>query len=171
MTERTERMQSCPDTLEVVQVMKEWLDKHEEEEREIYREIKADIMKTREDSEKRHDATISRLEQLSKSTLAVVNEQNRALKEIHALFKSAFPDGNGEAHRLAHEKWIKKAEQEEEFWMDVKKKVVGWAAVAIIGWVGIAIWAAFLRGPGDSTQVIANQRQPVTPQPIEAPKK
>ena len=134
-------------TLEVIREMREWFEQHEKEEHMKFDAIQAEIKQNRRESEERHGEMVRRMENMSHSTLSVVSEQNRALKEIHQLFKASFPDGDGDAHRLAHMKWIKKTEAEEEFWLDVKKKVVGWGAVALIGWIGIAVWAAFLQGP------------------------
>jgi hypothetical protein len=116
-------------TLEVVTTMREWLETHKEKMLGHTQRIE------------------DRLEQLSASTLSVVNEQNKSLREIHALFKAAFPEGDAAAHRKAHEDWIERSKAEKEFWLDIKKKVIGWGIVALLGWIGIALWAAFLRGP------------------------
>lgn len=116
-------------TLEVVTTMREWLETHKEEMLGHTQRIE------------------ERLEQLSASTLSVVNEQNKSLREIHDLFKAAFPEGDATAHRKAHEDWIERSKAEKEFWLDIKKKVLGWGIIALLGWIGIALWAAFLRGP------------------------
>lgn len=116
-------------TLEVITTMKEWLEEHKEEMQGHTRRIE------------------DRLDQLSKSTLSIVTEQNKSLREIHALFKAAFPDGDAASHRKAHEDWIERTKVEKEFWLDIKKKVVGAAVLAILAWGGLALWAAFLAGP------------------------
>lgn len=116
-------------TLEVINTMRQWLEDHKEEMLGQTRRIE------------------ERLEQLSASTLAVVNEQNKALKEIHAMFQAAFPKGDGAAHCRTHEALERKQEEEKEFWLDIKKKVIGWAGTAIIGWVAVVLWAAFVKGP------------------------
>lgn len=116
-------------TLEVITTMKEWLKEHKEEMQGHTRRIE------------------DRLDQLSKSTLSIVTEQNKSLREIHALFKAAFPDGDAASHRKAHEDWIERTKVEKEFWLDIKKKVVGAAVLAILAWGGLALWAAFLAGP------------------------
>lgn len=116
--------------------MREWFAAHEAADERKFEAVQEELRQSR-----------LRMEEMSKSTLAVVMEQNRVVTEIHTMFSEAFPEGDVESHRRAHEKWIKKAEADEQFWLKLKQHVVNWAVVAVIGWIGIALWAAFLRGP------------------------
>lgn len=134
-------------TLEVMREMREWFEKHEEEEHRKFETIRDEIAETRRSSEDRHGEIVRRMENMSQSTLNVVSEQNRALQEIHSLFKKAFPEGDAEKHRQAHEDWIEKAEEDKVFWRKLKQHVINWAVVAALGWAGIILWAAFLKGP------------------------
>jgi hypothetical protein len=77
----------------------------------------------------------------------LLNANNATTREIHELFNAAFPNGNAEEHRRAHEAWIKKTEKEEEFWLDVKKKAVGAVVTAVVLWVGVVLWGAVVAGP------------------------
>lgn len=134
-------------TLEGVKEMREWFENHEKEEHARYDALQVEIVQTQDLSQKRHEELVKRMDAMSQSTVAVVTKQNQTLAEIHALFKKAFPDGDAEAHRKAHEHWIEKDKKEQEFWLDIKKKVVGWAVTAAMAWGGIVLWAAFVRGP------------------------
>lgn len=134
-------------TLEVLKEMREWFDQHEKKEDAKFEALQGEIKETRIQAEERHDEMLRRQEALTQSTLAVVNKQNATLEEIHKLFKAAFPDGDAEMHRRAHEAWIRKTEKEEEFWLDVKKKAVAAALIGVGAWIMVALWVAFLQGP------------------------
>lgn len=101
----------------------------------------------RQQSEHRHEEMARRLEQISNSTVNALSEQSRLVKGLTETVNHAFPDGDVEKHRIAHEKWIKKAEKDEEFWLDVKKKAVGSVVTALVLWAGIVLWTAFVQGP------------------------
>jgi hypothetical protein len=122
--------------VEVMREMREWLDKHEEEEVKKYESIRSELRRNQD-----------RIEQMSQSTLSVIQQQNQSLQEIHKLFKAAFPEGNADAHRMAHEAWMEKEKADREFWTKLKQHVINWAVVAALGWGGIIIWAAFAKGP------------------------
>ena len=111
---------------------------------DVHNELKAQ----REESEKRHNELTKRIEIMSQSTMSVITEQNTMVKEIHKLFKASIPNEDAVGHRLAHESWIRKEEEDKEFWLKLKQNVINWAVIAALGWGGIAIWTAFLRGPG-----------------------
>lgn len=98
-------------------------------------------------SEMRHKELTDKIESLSQSTLAAVTGINQIATETHKLLKAAIPNGDAEGHRRAHEAWIRKAEKEEEFWLDVKKKAVGAVVTAAVLWAGLVLWSAFLKGP------------------------
>lgn len=110
--------------------------KHTQEEMERYRAIEDKVAAHAAASTERHDTLMEK-----------IADNNSALSEIHALFHAAFPEGNAEHHRVAHESWIEKDKADKEFWVKLKQHVVNWATVAIIGWGSMAIWIAFLQGP------------------------
>lgn len=145
--EGDDRRQNEAIVVEVMREMREWFDRHEKDERMKFDALQSEIRENRVNSEERHREIVNRMEHLSVSTMSVVTEQNRALKEIHALFKKAFPEGDAEKHRAAHEAWIEKDQADKQFWIKLKQHVINWAVVALLGWGGLIIWAAFLRGP------------------------
>lgn len=132
------------------QLMAETRQKTEDLEKTVTEKID-DLTKELEDhivrSERRHEELTRRIETLSESTLAAIQGINKIATETKELFKESIPGEDGYAHRKAHEKWVAKAEQEEKFWLDVKKHAVQWAVVAVLGWGGMILWANFVKGP------------------------
>lgn len=120
---------------------------HEAREGTSMRDMKQEIKQNNADSNARHEQMLDRFEGMQAQTTQALESTNQLVSEIHKLFKKAFPDGDVDAHRKAHEHWIAKDLAEKDFWLKIKQDVVKWVAVAAIGWGGIVIWAAFLKGP------------------------
>jgi hypothetical protein len=80
--------------------------------------------------------------------MTLLRNNNQTVNEIHKMFKTALPEGDAESHRRAHEAWIEKEKLDREFWMHLKKQVVGWGVTAAIAWAAMLVWAGFLKGPG-----------------------
>lgn len=133
--------------LELMVETRKMIEDHERREEATFNVLRDEINGTRRESVKRHEDITARLEAMSQSTMTLLNANNATTREIHALFKAAFPGGNAEEHRRAHEAWIKKTEKEEEFWLDVKKKAVGALVTAVVLWVGVVLWGAVVAGP------------------------
>lgn len=134
-------------TLQLMAEMRKTMERHESREDALLDEIKTMVGDNKKESERRHAELSQRFEQMQQSTHALIFENNRTTSEIHKLFKEAFPDGDAVSHRQSHEKWIAKAEAEERFWLNIKEKAVTAIVIAVIGWAGLALWAAFLQGP------------------------
>jgi hypothetical protein len=64
----------------------------------------------------------------------------------HAL-SAAFPDGDADGHRRHHEAVIKASEARAEFWTTMAKEVAKYGLVSLVGFLAIAAWQVFLRGP------------------------
>ena len=133
--------------LQLMAEVRRAMEKHEKAEAGEMQEIKELIKQNKVESEKRHDELGKRFDAMQQSTAALLFENNKTTTEIHKLFKAAFPEGDTEAHRKAHENWIAKDKADKEFWLKLKQDVITWAAVAVLGWGGIALWAAFVKGP------------------------
>ena len=123
------------------------MDKHEEDEREVFTEIKDLIRDNKAESEKRHEELGKRFDAMQQSTSHLLFENNKTTSEIHKLFKAAFPEGDAQAHRKAHEDWIAKSEAERKFWLSIKEKAVASIITGAVLWAGIVLWAAFVKGP------------------------
>jgi hypothetical protein len=134
-------------TLKLMAEVRATLEKHEKMEEETFSELKDDIRAHQHASNLRHKELTDRIDQMSNSTLNAIRDISATARETHELFKKSIPNGDPEGHRRAHETWIKKSEQEEKFWLDLKKNVVNWIAIAVVSWIGLVLWAAFLKGP------------------------
>lgn len=134
-------------TMQIMSEVRKMMEHHEQVEDRKFNELKEDIDDHRAESMRRHEDLVRRFDEMSKSSLNLLQANNTTTREIHAMFVKAFPEGDAEAHRRAHERWIAKAVKEEEFWLDVKKKAVGAVVTAIVLWVGVVLWAALVKGP------------------------
>ena len=134
-------------TLQLMAEVRKAMESHEKAEAGEMHEIKTLIKENKRDSERRHDELGKRFDAMQQSTSALLFDNNKTTTEIHKMFKTAFPDGDGEAHRKAHEAWIEKDKAEREFWIKLKGDAIRWAFIAVAGWAGLALWSAFLKGP------------------------
>lgn len=100
------------------------------------------------DMRKELDAHATRVEKLSESTLTVIEKQNVLIRDIKEAFTKAFPEGDAESHRRAHEEWLDKDKADKEFWIKLKQNTINWVVIAILSWVGLVLWGAFVQGPG-----------------------
>lgn len=133
--------------LELMVETRKMMEDHERREESTFQALRDELLHTRSESERRHEELTKRFDSMSQSTLSLINANNATTTEIHKLFKLAFPEGDAEAHRRAHEAWIAKSAKEEEFWLDIKKKAVGAVVTAVVLWVGVVLWGAIVAGP------------------------
>lgn len=133
--------------LQLMAEVRKAMESHERNEAKEMQELKDLIKENKRESERRHDDLGKRFDAMQQSTSALLFENNKTTSEIHKLFKAAFPDGDSEAHRKAHERWIEKDKADREFWTKFKADAIRWALFAAAGWAGIALWGAFLKGP------------------------
>jgi hypothetical protein len=134
-------------TLKLMAEMRAMMEKHEKMEETKINDLREDIEAHAIKSDRRHEEMIKRMDQMQQSTMNLLSTNNATVKEIHTLFEKSIPGGDAEGHRRAHEAWIRKTEKEEEFWMHLKKQVVGWGMTAAIAWAAMLIWAGFVKGP------------------------
>jgi hypothetical protein len=66
------------------------------------------------------------------------------IKAEEAMFTHAFPDGDPDGHRVAHEAWIRRAEAQADFWEKLRGSVFTWGVVGLLGVLGLALWQYFL---------------------------
>ena len=148
MTDHNDRRINDGISLQIMGQVREAFKEHEKHESETFREMKADIKQNRTESDDRHIELLERFESMESKTTNFLETTNTTVNEIHKLFKKAFPEGDVDAHRKAHEYLIEKDKEDKEFWLKLKQDVVKWAALAVISWGGLVLWAAFLKGPG-----------------------
>jgi len=134
-------------TLQLMAEMRSMLERHEVTEDRKFEAIKRDIETHAEKSEQRHEELVRRFDSMQQSSFSLLQANNQTTQEIHKMFKNAFPGGDTENHRRAHEEWMEKDKADREFWMHLKKQVVGWGLTAAIAWAAMLVWAGFLKGP------------------------
>lgn len=113
------------------------VEEHKKEMQQQFKEMREEL-----------DNHAHRVEKLSGSTLTVIEKQNALIKELKDAFVKAFPEGDAESHRKAHEEWIEKDRADKEFWIKLKQNTINWVVIAILSWVGLVLWGAFIQGPG-----------------------
>lgn len=113
------------------------VEEHKKEMQQQFKEMKEEL-----------DNHAHRVEKLSESTLTVIEKQNTLIKELKDAFVKAFPEGDAESHRKAHEEWIEKDRADKEFWIKLKQNTINWVVIALLSWVGLVLWGAFVQGPG-----------------------
>lgn len=133
--------------LTVMAEMRVMMEKHEKMEDKKFEAIKEDLEAHTANSERRHDELVRRFDAMQQSSLSLLQTNNQTVREIHQMFKTAFPGGDAENHRRAHEAWMEKDKAEREFWLHLKKQVVGWGMTAAIAWAAMLLWAGFIKGP------------------------
>ena len=111
-------------------------------------EHKKEMQQQFADMRKELDAHATRVEKLSESTLTVIEKQNVLIRDIKEAFTKAFPEGDAESHRRAHEAWLDKDKADKEFWIKLKQNTINWVVIAILSWIGLVLWGAFVQGPG-----------------------
>lgn len=134
-------------TLKLMTEVRVAMEAHEKKEAQTFDEIKTDVKQNRVASELRHEEVLGRFEQMQTSTMTLLSANNSTTNEIHKMFKEAFPEGDVQGHRKSHEHWIQKDKDDKEFWLKLKQNTLNWVVIAVLGWMGLALWAAFLQGP------------------------
>ena len=59
----------------------------------------------------------------------------------------AFPDGDPDGHRKAHESQMRAIEARAEFWKKMLFEITKYGVIGVVGWLAIKVWTAFLAGP------------------------
>ena len=115
--------------------------------RQAVEEHKLEMQAQFHEMKKEMESHATKVERLSESTLSVIEKQNVLIRQLKDAFTKAFPEGDAESHRRAHEEWIEKDKAEREMWIKLKQNTINWVVIAVLSWAGFAVWAAFLQGP------------------------
>ena len=67
---------------------------------------------------------------------------------VVALTLKAFPEGDADGHKKAHEAQMAAVEARAEFWQKLLFEVTKYGVFGVVGWLALKIWTAFLAGPG-----------------------
>jgi NTP pyrophosphatase (non-canonical NTP hydrolase) len=82
-----------------------------------------------------------------KLTKHMTEETQELAEAIVKLQGIAFPEGDTDGHRRAHEAWINKANKSAEFYDKMKTALAQYGLLAFAGWAAYALWNSFLQGP------------------------
>ena len=115
--------------------------------RQAVEEHKLEMQVQFHEMKKEMETHANRVEKLSESTLSVIEKQNGLIKDLKEAFVKAFPEGDAESHRRAHEDWIEKDKAEREMWTKLKQNTINWVVIAVLSWIGLVLWGAFVQGP------------------------
>jgi hypothetical protein len=66
---------------------------------------------------------------------------------MDAKMKSAFPNGDLDGHRVAHEAAIKAALDRADYWHKMLFEVTKYGLFGVQGWLTYVAWTSFLQGP------------------------
>lgn len=74
-----------------------------------------------------------------KLTRHMTEETDELAKAITKLMAEAFPEGDPTGHRAFHEASIKKAEEQAEFWKEMRIAAGKWVGLGILGFLAGAV--------------------------------
>jgi Rad3-related DNA helicase len=69
------------------------------------------------------------------------------IRDETVVIQHAFVDSDLDGHRAAHQAWIRHAEAKAAFWEKLHSTLVTSGVLAVLAFVLIAAWKAFLEGP------------------------
>lgn len=67
---------------------------------------------------------------------------------VVALTLKAFPEGDADGHRKAHEAQMAAISARAEFWQKMVFEISKWGLIGFCGWVALKLWTGFIAGPG-----------------------
>ena len=108
-------------------------------------EVKAAIEEMRKEIRYNHAMHAEAIARANETAEAAHEAVKRAVKEA---MSDAFPGGDPDGHRRHHEAVIRHAEQRAEFWQAMRKEIGKWGLISVLGFLAMAAWRAFLKGPG-----------------------
>ncbi len=101
---------------------------------ELVKEVHDDVIKMRGEL----SAHIAQEPEVTKAMIIEVVERSMS---------RAFPDGDPDGHRRAHEAAIAQAEARAAFWQKMLFEVTKYGLFGLLGWLAYHAWVAFLQGP------------------------
>ena len=78
----------------------------------------------------------------------IATEPAEWAKILSDLQAKAFPGGDPEGHRKAHEDEMATIAARADFWKKMLFEVTKYGLLGVVGWVAYQLWVAFLHGPG-----------------------
>lgn len=77
----------------------------------------------------------------------IANEPEDWAKVVKKISEDAFPDGDADGHRKAHEAQMTAIMNRAEFWRKMAFEITKYGLIGLLGWLAVHAWLAFLQGP------------------------
>lgn len=84
----------------------------------------------------------------AKLTDHINTEPDEWMAVMRKLQEDAFPAGDPEGHRKAHEEQMQSIHDRAEFWKKMAFEVTKYGVLGVLGWLAYHAWVAFIHGPG-----------------------
>ena len=82
-----------------------------------------------------------------KLTAHIETEPAEWAAQLESLIGKAFPNGDADGHREAHEAQMTAIRDRAAFWKAMLLEVSKWGVLGVLGWMAYHLWAAFIQGP------------------------
>ena len=110
-----------------------------------YKQNNAEAIKRLEQSMRYTHATLT--ESIQRAADAAESEKTSVNETMSEIAARAYPDGDPDGHRHAHEAWIRKVEENAAFWRKMREELTKYGLIAFLGFAAVALWQSFLQGP------------------------
>ena len=77
----------------------------------------------------------------------ISNEPEDWARVVRKISEDAFPDGDADGHRKAHEAQMNAIIARAEFWKKMVFEITKYGLIGLLGWLAFHAWMAFLQGP------------------------
>ena len=77
----------------------------------------------------------------------IANEPEDWARVVRKISEDAFPDGDAEGHKKAHEAEMAAIMNRAEFWKKMAFEITKYGLLGLLGWLVVHTWLAFLQGP------------------------
>ena len=77
----------------------------------------------------------------------ISEETDEIAEAITINMNKAFPGGDPDGHRLAHEETMRIIHDRAEFWQKLLFEISKYGLIGVVSWLSFVIWTGFLKGP------------------------
>ena len=113
--------------------------------------IRLDFDLTQQDVRKTDKQIVELIRQMFVELRQIREESKIMRQDLHlhiqdekAVITHAFPNGDADGHRAAHDAWIRKAEAQAKLYEGLKESAAKWGLVGVLGMLASAVWYYFL---------------------------
>jgi hypothetical protein len=116
--------------------------------------IRLDFDVTQQDVRKTDKQIVDLIKEMFVELRQIRDDSKQMRQDLHlhiqdekSIIQHAFPDGDAEGHRRAHDAWIKRAESQAKFWETLYTTLRIGGILSVVSFLLLAGWIAFLKGP------------------------